>query len=214
MSRLRNIILEMKSLNNEINDYAKAEIEKYKKTIENEEYKLKLIAKKELELEYEKESLKLNILGNRLKLDIYFDVEVKLSTISNELGVFSTDFIQKNELITLFPIDSYEKNNKMFFSKIDKHFNNHRYFINNSVIVSGDPNNYSSEYCGHMCNDRVVYNDIKGKNIYENISKLKSNAQIVLIENLCLAVISTCDINEGDEIFLHYGTDLWNLLKN
>lgn len=133
-------------------------------------------------------------------------------------GVFAKVDIKKGELITLYPVDTYE-NKKRPNLKMEHH-TNHILKISLTKIISGDPNSYSPSYCGHMCNDGAKYvhssdedENEKKSEIYEKISKLKQNADIAILNKLIPCIIATKDIQPNQEILLHYGTQKWKSIS-
>ena len=90
-----------------------------------------------------------------LPLDINIDsVEVKKCLNRPEdFGVFSTKLIEKGDIITLYPVHSYEDIN----TGTKFHHKKHTLKLSLNKIISGDPNIYTSSYCGHMCNDGAKY---------------------------------------------------------
>ena len=141
------------------------------------------------------------------------DVEVKESKNKGN-GLFVKKDFRKDELITLYPID--------VISDVDdlnaEHFVNYKYYKNKRTVISADPEKRENLYLGHFCNDGCIYDtnntNVKCDDLYDKISKLKANAEIYLINNVFLAVMSTKEIKDGDEVFIHYGIPRWKLIKN
>lgn len=221
MNKLRQLALKMQNINNNIKENVDNEYENFVKELmlnpNNEDNKKKLIEKRK-KLEFDAETSSILIFGNRNETDLLYDVEVKETPFGK--GVFATNIIPKGELITLFPCDCYERNGDIFFGT---HYPKHKCFVTNSIIISGDPENYTPEYCGHLCNDRVMYksnnlNDESTKNkqikTYETLSKKLANAELILIGNLFLGIRSKRQIEDGEEIYIHYGIKLWDLFNN
>lgn len=161
--------------------------------------------------------LKQLILINKLNIDLDL-VEVKETKRIGDNGVFAKTDITKGQLITLYPVDTYENltDNQNNQDNQIEHYKNYILKISLHNIISGNPNIYSSSYCGHMCNDGAKYihsddddeNDKRGS-VYEKISKLKQNADIVILNEMVPCIIATKNINSGDEILLHYGVNRW-----
>ena len=147
------------------------------------------------------------IFFNRLELELD---NVIIKECSKGLGVFANRNILKNELITLYPVDTYEDDTIK-----SSHFKQHMYRISNSIIISGDNSKYSPSYCGHICNDGAMPKDSQESiDLYEKISILKTNANIIILNESVIAVIATKDININNEVLLNYGISRWKMIQS
>ena len=170
-------------------------------------------------------------------------IDLKKSNIHG-FGCFAKTKIFKGELITFFPADVIEYkpdgdkiiNNKktyifssMRFEKTNgkvKHneFNRKKYRdlnysyqidefykIYSTSYFNSDPN-----YLGHFINDGAKSNSSnKSNDIYNKISDLKSNCKYYNFENnLHIAIISTRDIEIGEELLITYGCNYWYRFNN
>lgn len=144
------------------------------------------------------------------RLDIELDnIDIKINP--KGLGVFAKNDILSGSLITLYPVDFYNNNKINPFPK-------HIYKIDKNTIISGDPNNITSTYAGHICNDGALFHG--GENIrdgeeelYNKISNLKKNADIYIIEDSIIVIVASKNIKKDDEILLNYGTGRWRLME-
>lgn len=148
------------------------------------------------------------------------NVELKNSNIHGR-GVFATKHIKSGEVITLYPGDllnnKISNNNKLesFCQAAVEYAGNNNlliqdycFEINKTYRIYGCPNMVNDPaYLGHMCNDGADGSQLK--NIYENISKERCNAEYKNIIDCCIAIIAINDINIGDEILVTYGYDYW-----
>jgi hypothetical protein len=168
---------------------------------------------------------KLRILNTRFNIELN-KVEVRPTLISNyvkENGVFAKRNIMEDELLTLYPGDiiechdafiygSHLKNKFIRSVKLDPYcLNDYSIVFNSSYNIIGNPNLIEDPaYIGHICNDGVINPCSKSKQIYEEESAEKGNAKFVRIKNCHLALVSTRNINEDDEIFVKYGYSYWD----
>ena len=68
-----------------------------------------------------------------------------------------------------------------------------------------------SNYLGHLINDGAKHNSTaRSENIYLKISYLKSNCMFQKSKyGLYVAVVSTKNIEPGEELFISYGIPYW-----
>lgn len=153
------------------------------------------------------------------QLDIDIDVaEVReCENRPGDFGVFAKTNIKKGEVITLYPVDLYENTKK---SNVVEHYKQHILKLSLTKIISGNPEIYSNKYCGHICNDGAKYSNIdnfdpeeyeKRSSLYIKLSKLKQNADIIILKDIVPCIIATKDIQQNSEILIHYGIARWKL---
>jgi len=172
-----------------------------------------------------------NILITKLSFNLD-KVYIKKSKIHGN-GLFAKNNINKNDIITFYPCDlllyypdkNRDKNNHKVGvltnedtnKKLLELFNNNRYIyydykydVNESYSIIGFSEiNNNSSYLGHLCNDSVRGHTKKDKEIYENITMLKSNAIFYNICDCIIAVVALKDIKIDEEILVPYGHDYW-----
>ena len=179
-----------------------------------------------------------------LNLPFQLDKIVLKKSNIHGFGCFAKTKIMKGELITFFPADIIEfkpdgdkiiNNKKTYiissqrFEKTNgkiKHneFNRKKYRdLNYSYqidefykIYSTSYFNFDTNYLGHFINDGAKSNSCeKSDKIYSNISQLKSNCKYYNFENnLHIAIISTRDIDIGEELLITYGSKYWYKFNN
>ncbi len=157
-------------------------------------------------------------------------VETKPSIIHGN-GVFARMNIQKNDLVTFYPVDIVEYYpggkrkekipGKIYFSKRLKrknnltniiNYDNHSYacHLNENFTLIADPDFKNPTHLGHLIND-VGIHDSTEQSIEKYKETLdKTNCQIYQSNNdLKIVVIATKNIEKGNELFLHYGVGYW-----
>lgn len=170
------------------------------------------------------------------KMGVILDnVVIKESNIHGK-GVFAKKDIKKGEIITLYPGDvaiylpegnngdktlSYNFFSDRMASKAEEGKNyldlsKYSYSIDTKHIISGCPDFVDNpSYLGHMINDRFVcdYDKITPE-IYLELSMKKTNSMFVPIaDNIQVAIVARRDIKAGEEIFISYGVQYWNVMR-
>lgn len=149
-------------------------------------------------------------------------IEVKES-LGKGLGVFATDDISENMVITFYPISGYADDGSDNY-KISKSmsqvetYEDHCYVVDDMLKIIADPNlTTNTLLLGHMINDSVGNtfanpinsNSIK-KGIYEYVQKSDNNCMIKVNKKYGLIyVVSTAYIYKGEELFLSYTPYYW-----
>lgn len=169
--------------------------------------------------------------SNTFEISILFNSRVKLdqSTIKRGgFGVFATDEIKKNSVVTFYPphyviyMDKREDANRIESIKISdetkkkpfsqKLLKEYRYDVTKDISICGNNDLVESKsLLGHMINDSEVYNDDLDPDEYLEKSNKKSNVKFVNVNNanVTIVVIATRDIKKGEELFVTYGIDVW-----
>jgi SET domain-containing protein len=152
-------------------------------------------------------------------------------------GVFAKRKISKDELITFYPGDIVEytphgdrwKDNHITVSYSSRRFedefgkeavkdvkyrnNDYAFSINSHYTVIGHPAfDQDPTYFGHFINDGAKSNSTElSDQIYIKISLMKQNCQFYPYsgEMLHVPIVATRDIEEGEELFIHYTTLYW-----
>lgn len=141
------------------------------------------------------------------------------------LGVFATDDISENKIITFYPCHGYSSdgsNNYKTFNQTNSDTNfvyeDHCYVVDNQIKIIANPNIINNTLLlGHMINDSVgnTFNlpidshSIKN-GIYEYIQKSNNNCLIKFNEKYgIIYVISTTHIYKGEELFTSYTPYYW-----
>ena len=210
------------------------EIESFLYDIYIKNYKNKLkISKCDLNnKKYIIDYLKMNYLSSNLSFELN-KVEIKESN-THGVGVFAKTNILKGDLITFYPGDivKYNPNEDGHIpghvtmviksKRIEEHFDNKSYSdlmlsdygfdVNTKYTIIGNPYFRNDlNYVGHFINDGAKSNStLKSNEIYYKISKIKQNCFFYSLKDLHIAIISTKNINIGDELFIHYGIGYWN----
>ena len=143
-------------------------------------------------------------------------------------GVFAATNIPKHTFITTYPVDILElredaatkcrrhavkterRHNILLFSREGAHqdvqahmrmkqeYSDYALEISNGVVVYADPTKYSPGACGHKINDP------RGASPYANCVECPLGGGIVI------AILTTREVKEGEELFLHYGESYWD----
>ena len=169
------------------------------------------------------------ILNTRLPLPKLNKVHVGPSKIHGQ-GVFASRDIVLGEVITLYPGDFV---NVMYPTSVPK--------INNCLVLRGDhlpedathPPGATSyvrrcdslysiaghpectqdpAYLGHMINDGAMSHRPEDRAIYESVSCIKSNCDLINVpphQPFFVAVVAMKSIRAGEEILTHYGYEHW-----
>ena len=164
-------------------------------------------------------------------------VYIKPSKIHGN-GVFALNNIKKDELITIYPAhylivrpNGYNKCKEAgtvhFILKSDIVEDNelninddikidYTFHINDYYSICGDPRlTDDCNFVGHMINDGIkghsTEDDINtlDNNIYNNITGLKNNSRFKIIDDYCVAIVSTRDITKDEEILIGYNYAYW-----
>jgi len=164
----------------------------------------------------------------------YNFVEARNSSIHGK-GVFATEDIPKNAIITFYPAHAIKKGraciindtDRCFKKNIEKNSRGYSVYLSlkNSVELIGNPNNTSNPLLlGHMINDA-------SKNVFEGIS-INETKNLVKFKNKCaeyymygskkrncaflinkdetvVCVVASRDINKGEEILTYYDPMYW-----
>lgn len=149
-------------------------------------------------------------------------IEIKESS-GKGLGVFATDDISENSIITFYPIHGYclDGSNIYKTSSDMKNLNNyedHCFVLDDNFSVIANPRSVDNTLLlGHMINDSVgnTFNEpidshsIKN-GIYEYVQKSNNNCLIKVNKKYgIIYVISTSHIYKGDELFTSYSPYFW-----
>lgn len=164
------------------------------------------------------------------------NVVIKESNVHGK-GVFAKKDIKKGQIVTLYPGDiaiylpegnngdktlSYNFFSDRMSSRAEEGKNYYldmsRYScsIDSKHIISGCPDfTDNPSYLGHMINDRFVCDHDKiTPEIYFELSLKKTNSMFVPIaDNIQVAVVARRDIKAGEEIFVSYGVQYWNIMR-
>jgi SET domain-containing protein len=151
-------------------------------------------------------------------------------------GVFATQRIHNDELITFYPADIVEyipngdrgHNNHLTIPWGSDHFiekfgeeavksTTHRngdyaFEINDLYTIIGHPEfDTDLNYLGHFINDGAKCGPTEqSKNIYLRVSQLKQNCKFKIVgKGLHVAIIATRDIEKDEEIYIPYGISYW-----
>ena len=156
---------------------------------------------------------------------------VKKSNIHGN-GLYAKVSLKKREIITFYPChvlklipqkNRSEKHKAGFiFSKLidndyqKKIMDNREYYygysvdVNDTYSIIGLPEiSNDPSHLGHFSNDGARGHTPKDKNIYDNVTMIKSNAGFEIICDCQVAVIAIKDINVDEEILTIYGHDYW-----
>jgi len=156
-------------------------------------------------------------------------IEIRESSIPNAgLGVWSTDFIPKDTLITEYYGEHLSSSEyALFEAESLDHFSNERLSnlrdrishgrFQDDVYVFGDPSSRDITKCGQLINDSCNVLDFSkdSKNIsmqelkeYRDNSISKSSVYTSYVEGKLLSY-AEYDIPSGQELFQHYGEMYW-----
>jgi hypothetical protein len=156
-------------------------------------------------------------------------IEIRKSSIPNAgLGVWSTDFIPKDTLITEYygehlMLDDFilfkAKSSKRFSDEQLSRLHSRLPYIRKyeGVHVFGDPESRDISRCGQLINDYLTILDfqndsdkisIQEHQAYENESIAKSSVYTSLIEGKLLCYAKN-NIVAGQELFQSYGAMYW-----
>ena len=161
-------------------------------------------------------------------------IELRASSIHGK-GVFATEDIPKDTIITYYPAHAITENGKFIPNDKDPDFIKNREEIcrhygqyislPENIELIGNPNNTSNHLLlGHMINDpvgnvykNVNFEDTKDLTKYKNLvaeyyiqGSKKRNSKIVFDEkNIVAAVISTKEIKKDEEILMYYEPQYW-----
>lgn len=150
------------------------------------------------------------------------------------MGVFATKAYNKRDKLCVYPKHFMLTNNCKSISGLiprpenitDEELQDYalKYCIttiNDGINYGAIPSVYDDENCGHLINDAkpLNFNDVasvhsmvKKCKLYENSRDL-CNCEFI-VKNNEIHIVATKDINEGDELLVHYGIPYWfNLLK-
>lgn len=138
-------------------------------------------------------------------------VEVRKSKISGN-GVFATKSIPSRTIVTYFSQDLIELNENFKYTYIGncqlKNENCYRIQISDTKSIVGDKNNIKDPMnIGHIIND--VYAPKSFEECYKyKENTLLTNCQFLFIDDK-VAIITTREILENEELTISYGVDYW-----
>ena len=148
------------------------------------------------------------LLINKMEISMRY---VKIAENTKGKCVIADKDFKIKDLICLYPADTLERDGKF---ETQDHYTKSILNINQSTIISANPEDFTHTYCGHLINDGCIFHggDEKEQQLYLKLSELKSNCKIVVLEDCMLAVIATKDIKKDTEILMSYGLHKWRLL--
>lgn len=154
--------------------------------------------------------------------DVENNLEIKES-VGRGLGVFATDDISENTIITFYPVHGYCSDGSNNYKTTDdmknlSNYEDHCFVIDDELKIIANPNVINNSLLfGHMINDSVGNtfkepfdpNSIKN-GIYEYVQKSDNNCTIKINKKYgIIYVLSTEYIYKGDELFTSYSPYFW-----
>lgn len=152
-------------------------------------------------------SCSINALQHFIPPTIPIKIEI-LPSLVHGRGIFTTEIIEKDEIVTFYPVHSVQNTNSSLFHH--ELYYDYIYSVDDNITIAGHPNITDDlQFCGHLLNDGSLC--LKNEEAYENTLENCSFLNIVDVDSICycVAIIANKQIQKGEELFLSYGWPYW-----